>query len=158
MYSSPRLSLTFTVYCTLSLTFVTFFGNYVYVIMCTCTKFQVVWKYIALGYGGLLIAVQLPVDLTISCNMKQALPRISIPDISRPKNIDIILMHWMSMKSADNFEIRGSACFILHDMVRSTGNWNVRRDLIKLKIAKLPTYLFITIKSSLHSHNNGSDP
>ena len=26
--------------------------NYVNVIMCTCTKFQVVWKYIALGYGG----------------------------------------------------------------------------------------------------------
>jgi hypothetical protein len=73
VYSSPRLSLTFTVYCTLSLTFVTFFVisficltsffrlclgmyivifNYVYVIMCTCTKFQVVWKYIALGYGG----------------------------------------------------------------------------------------------------------
>jgi hypothetical protein len=28
------------------------------------------------------------------------------PDISRPKNIDTILMHWMSVKSADNFQIR----------------------------------------------------
>jgi hypothetical protein len=30
MYSSPRLSLTFTVYCTLSLTFVTFFCHFIH--------------------------------------------------------------------------------------------------------------------------------
>ena len=33
-------------------------------------------KIYSIGLWGLLIAVQLPVDLTISCNMKQALPRI----------------------------------------------------------------------------------
>ena len=34
-------------------------------------------KIYSIGLWGLLIAVQLTVDLTISCNMKQALPRIS---------------------------------------------------------------------------------
>ena len=47
-----------------------------YVIMCTCTKFQVVLKIYSIGLWWLLIAVQLSVDLTISCNMKQARPRM----------------------------------------------------------------------------------
>ena len=33
-------------------------------------------------------------------------PKKVVPDISRPKNIDTILIHWMSVKSADNFQIR----------------------------------------------------
>jgi hypothetical protein len=33
-------------------------------------------------------------------------PKKVVPDISQLKNIDTILMHWMSVKSADNFQIR----------------------------------------------------
>ena len=33
-------------------------------------------------------------------------PKQVVPDISRPTNIDTILMHWMSVKSADNIQIR----------------------------------------------------
>ena len=33
-------------------------------------------------------------------------PKQVVPDISRPTNIDTNLMHWMSVKSADNFQIR----------------------------------------------------
>ena len=33
-------------------------------------------------------------------------PKKVVPDIYPPKNIDTILMHWMSVKSADNFQIR----------------------------------------------------
>ena len=32
-------------------------------------------------------------------------PKKIVPDISLPKNLDTILMHWMSMKLADNFQI-----------------------------------------------------
>ena len=33
-------------------------------------------------------------------------PKKVVSDISRPKNINAILMHWMSVKSEDNFQIR----------------------------------------------------
>ena len=33
-------------------------------------------------------------------------PKKVVPDISRPKHFDAMLMHWLSVKSADNFQIR----------------------------------------------------
>jgi hypothetical protein len=46
-----------------------------------------------------------------------------VPDISRPKNIDTILMHWMSVKSADNLQIRE------HSTTAPVSYWLITKEI-----------------------------
>jgi hypothetical protein len=48
-----------------------------------------------------------------------------VPTYLGPKNIDTILMHWMSVKSADNFQIREHSCvFFLYLLLSASWNAN----------------------------------